>query len=129
MDKPPTDPPSKTTLNFRRAELLRQVMEKNGDAAKAVWFNEYAWNAAPKEMPKEELIWQRVTEKQQSEWTVEGVQYALKNWAWAGVFCTWYFRQVGDIPPTKAEYYFRLVDPDFTPRPVFNAIKQAAGRK
>jgi hypothetical protein len=129
MDKPPADPPAKNTLNFRRVELLRQVMEKNGDAGKAVWFNEYAWNASPKEMPKEDLVWQRVTEKQQADWTVEGVQYARKNWGWAGVFCTWYFRQVGDIPPTKSEYYFRLVDPDFTPRPVYNAVKEAATKK
>jgi hypothetical protein len=129
MDKPPSDAPSKNTLNFRRVELLRQVMEKHGDGNKAVWFNEYAWNAAPKDMPAEELIWQRVTEKQQADWTVEGVQRARRDWPWAGVFCTWYFRQVGDIPSEKAEYYFRLVDPDFTPRPVYNAIKQAATKK
>jgi len=129
MDKPPSDAPSKATLNFRRVELLRQVMEKNGDAKKAVWFNEYAWNASPREMSKEETPWQRVTEKQQADWTVEGVQKALRDWPWAGVFCTWYFRQVGDIPPSKSEYFFRLVDPDFTPRPVYNAIKQAATKK
>lgn len=129
MDKPPGDTPSRTTLNFRRVELLRQVMEKNGDANKAVWFNEYAWNASPKEMPKEELFWQRVTDQQQAEWTVEGVQKAQRDWPWAGVFCTWYFRQVGDIPPAKSEYYFRLVDPDFTPRPVYNAVKQAATKR
>jgi hypothetical protein len=126
MDKPPTDPPSRTTLNFRRVELLRQVMEKNGDANKAIWFNEYGWNAAPKDMPKEELVWQRVTEKQQADWTLEGVQYAQRNWPWSGAFCTWYFRQVGDIPPTKAEYYFRLVDPDFTARPLYTAIQKVA---
>ena len=129
MDKPPADPPSRTTLNFRRVELLRQVMEKHGDASKAVWFNEFAWNASPKEMPREELLWQRVTEQQQAEWTVEGLQRARRDWPWAGVFCTWYFRQVGDISPSKSEYYFRLVDPDFTPRPVYNAIKQATGKK
>jgi hypothetical protein len=128
MDRPPSDPPSKSVLNFRRVELLRQVMEKHGDAGKAVWFNEYGWNASPKEMPKEELIWQRVDEKQQADWTVEGIQYAQRNWGWSGVFCTWYFRQVGDIPPTKSEYYFRLVDPDFTPRPAYNAIKRATSR-
>jgi hypothetical protein len=129
MDRPPADPPAKNVLNFRRVELLRQVMEKHGDTNKAVWFNEYGWNAAPREMPKEQLIWQRVTEKQQADWTVEGVQYGRRNWPWAGVFCTWYFRQVGDIPPAKAEYYFRLVDPDFTPRPVYNAIKAANSKK
>jgi hypothetical protein len=129
MDKPPADAPSKTVLNFRRAELLRGVMEKNGDANKAVWFNEYGWNASPTEIPKEERMWQRVTEKQQADWTIEGVQRALRDWPWAGVFCTWYFRQVGDIPPSRSEYYFRLVDPDFTPRPVYNAIKQAARKR
>jgi hypothetical protein len=129
MDKPPTDPPGKSALNFRRVELLRQVMEKNGDAGKAVWFNEYAWNASPKDLTKEDLIWQRVTEQQQADWTVEGLQRARRDWPWAGVFCTWYFRQVGDIPPTKSEYYFRLVDADFTPRPVYNAVKQAARKK
>lgn len=129
MDKAPSDPPNKGVLNFRRVEMLRQVMEKNGDANKAVWFNEYAWNASPKEMPKEELMWQRVTEQQQADYTVEGVRYAQKIWPWAGVFCTWYFRQVGDVAPAKSEYYFRLVDPDFTPRPVYNAIKQAATQK
>ncbi|HEU5316738.1 MAG TPA: cellulase family glycosylhydrolase [Chloroflexota bacterium] len=129
MDKPPSDAPSKTVLNFRRVELLRAVMEKHGDANKAVWFNEYGWNASPNEIPKEERMWQRVTEKQQADWTVEGVQRALRDWPWAGVFCTWYFRQVGDIPPARSEYYFRLVDPDFTPRPVYNAIKQASKKK
>lgn len=129
MDRSPTDPPSRQTLNFRRVELLRAVMEKHGDGATAVWFNEYGWNASPKDMPREELIWQRVTDRQQADWTVEGVDYARRNWPWAGVFCTWYFRQVGDISPSKSEYYFRLVDPDFTPRPVYHAIKAAAGRK
>ncbi|MBI3970137.1 MAG: cellulase family glycosylhydrolase [Chloroflexi bacterium] len=126
MDRSPLEAPSRTVLNFRRVELLRQVMDKHGDAHKAIWFNEYGWNAAPKDMTREELIWQRVGEKQQADWTVEGVQYARRNWPWAGVFCTWYFRQVGDVPPTKAEYYFRLIDPDFTPRPVYHAVKQAA---
>ena len=129
MDRPPADPPSKNVLNFRRVELLRQVMEKNGDGNKGIWFNEYGWNAAPKDMPKEAQIWQRVTDKQQADWTVEGVRRAQHDWPWAGVMCTWYFRQVGDIPPTKAEYYFRLVDTDFQPRPVYDAIKRATKKK
>lgn len=129
MDKPPTDAPNKTTLNFRRVELVRQVMEKNGDANKAIWFNEFGWNASPKDMPTNDLVWQRVSEQQQADYTVQAVQYARQKWPWAGVFCTWYFRQVGDIQPAKSEYYFRLVDPDFTPRPIYNAIKQASGKK
>ena len=53
---------------------------------------------------------------------MDGIQYASENWPWAGVFFIWYFRQVGDIPHNKAEYYFRMVDPDFTMQPVYKAI-------
>lgn len=129
MDRPPEDPPSRLVLNFRRVELLRAVMERNGDAGKSTWFNEYGWNASPRDMPREELIWQRVTDRQQADWTVAGVEYARQNWPWSGVFCTWYFRQVGDIPPSRSEYYFRLVDPDFTPRPVYHSVRAAARPK
>lgn len=38
----------------------------------------------------------------------------------------WYLRQVGNIPPDRADYYFRMVDVDFTPRPLYTAVQQAA---
>ena len=126
MEQPPTAPADPKVLNFARVELLRQVMEKNGDSNKAIWFNEYAWNASPETMPKEALIWQRVTEQQQADYTVAGIDMARQQWPWAGVMNIWYFRQVGDIPPDKSEYYFRMVDPDFTPRLVYDSVKTAA---
>jgi hypothetical protein len=126
MDRPPDDPPNENVLNFQRVLLTRQIMEKHEDTNKAIWFNEYAWNASPKDMAQEKLIWRRVTEKQQADWTVQGIQKARQEWPWAGVFFVWYFRQVGDVSPEDSEYYFRLVDPDFTPRPVYRAIQKAA---
>ncbi len=126
MDQPPEAPPSPDVLNFRRVELLRQIMERYGDADKPIWFNEYGWNAAPESFPKDKLIWQRVSELEQAEYTVRGIEYARQHWPWAGVFAIWYFRQVGNIPPNRADYYFRMVDVDFTPRPVYQAIKEAA---
>jgi hypothetical protein len=33
---------------------------------------------------------------------------------------------VGNISPDRADYYFRMVDPDFTPRPLYTALQQAA---
>ena len=72
MDRPPTEPPRTDTLNFQRVRLLRDVMVRHNDGEKAVWFNEYGWNASPPTMPPEQLIWRRVTEQQQAEWTVEG---------------------------------------------------------
>ncbi len=119
---PPDDPPDPNVLNFQRVVLLRGVMERNGDAAKAVWINEFGWNAAPADFTADKLIWQRVTEQTQSDYTIRGLQIA-RQWDWIGVICIWYLRHVGAIRPDNAEYYFRMVDVDFTPRLVYRAVK------
>jgi hypothetical protein len=126
MDLAPDDPPTPSTLNFARASLQRAIMERFGDARKAVWFNEYGWNVAPASFAQEALTWKRVTEEQQAAYTLQGIEYAQENWPWAGVFNIWYFRQVGDIPPEDAGYYFRMVDVDFVPRRVYFAVKDKA---
>lgn len=125
-DSPPEDPPSRDKLNFRRVELLRKVMERNDDSNKAIWFNEYGWNASPASMSPQDLPWGRVTPEQQADYTVRGIEYARQYWPWAGVFTIWYLRQVGDIPQTKSEYYFSMVNPEFVPQPVYSAVQQAA---
>jgi hypothetical protein len=128
MDLAPDDPPSPSKLNLARVSLQREIMERYGDTAKAVWFNEYGWNAAPESFAQDALIWQRVTEEQQAAYTLQGIEYAQENWPWAGVFNIWYFRQVGDIPPEDAGYYFRMVDVDFVPRRVYFAVKDKAAQ-
>ncbi|MFL5731759.1 MAG: cellulase family glycosylhydrolase, partial [Chloroflexia bacterium] len=130
LDQPPDAPPDPQVLNFRRAELLRDIMVKHGDSARPIWFDEYGWNASPESLSEEEKnYWRHVTLAQQAQWTVEGVRYARRNWPWAGVISVWYFRQVGDIPPDKAEYYFQMVDPEFVPQPVYNSVKVDAGTR
>lgn len=128
LGSPPDDPPNPGKLNFQRVVLERAVMEQFGDAAKSIWILEYGWNAAPTSIPDSRLIWGRVTEEQQAEYTVRGIEYARKNWEWAGVVSIWYFRQVGDILIGNPEYFFRMVDADFTPRPVYVRVAQTAGK-
>ena len=123
---PPEDPPDPNRLNFQRVVLLRRIMEKNGDANKAVWINEYGWNAAPDDFAPELLPWARVSEQTQADYTIRGMQIARQDWDWVGVICVWYLRQVGNISPDSAEYYFRMVDVDFTPRLVYRAVKTEA---
>lgn len=125
LQYPPEDPPDPGVLNFQRVLLHREIMERYGDSGKAVWFNEYGWNAAPEDMAPEKLIWHRVTEQQQAEYTLRGIALAREQWPWAGAFMIWYFRQVGNLSPDEAEYYFRMVDTDFTPRQVYLAVKDA----
>jgi polysaccharide biosynthesis protein PslG len=118
--------PDYGTLNTRRVELLRELAELNGDDNKAIWFNEYGWNAAPDNFPEEKLIWSRVDEPTQAEWTASGIRFASDNWEWFGVASIWYFRDVGHISPEDADYYFRMVDVEFTPRAVFRAVQAEA---
>ncbi|MHB1354583.1 MAG: hypothetical protein ACYCZF_01245 [Anaerolineae bacterium] len=126
FDKAPEDPPDPAVLNFQRVVLQRAIMEKHGDAEKAVWFNEFGWNAAPETMTADKLIWQRVSEANQAAYTVRAIELARRDWPWAGVFMVWYLRQVGNISPDRADYYFRMVDLDFTPRTLYTAVQQAA---
>ncbi len=126
LDQPPTAPAARSVINVRRVELLRSMMEAHGDGEKAVWLNEYGWDAAPEDMPREQLIWQRVTDDQQADWTSEGIAWMRRNWPWLGVASIWYFRQNGDIPPDAPEYYFRMVDLEFTPRKVYLTIQKDA---
>ena len=126
LGSPPEDPAEPHLLNFQRVLYLREVMERHGDSDKAIWFNEYGWNASPEDFPEDQLIWKRVSEEDQADFTVRGIDYATERWPWAGVINIWYFRQVGNISPDRSDYYFRMVDVDFTPRLVYYAVKQAA---
>jgi hypothetical protein len=122
----PDDPPDPQQLNFQRIVLARQIMESFQDANKAIWVNEYGWNASPPDFPEDKLIWGRVTEQQQADYTVRGIAQARAKWNWIGVFNIWYFRQVGDVSPERSDYYFRMVDVDFTPRLVYYRVKEVA---
>lgn len=116
--------PNESVLNLRRVELLRELAIRNGDSHKAIWFNEFGWNAAPADFPEEELTWSRVDEHHQAEWTADAITFAQQQWDWFGVANIWYFRQVGNVGPERADYYFRMVDLEFTPRGVYRTVQE-----
>jgi hypothetical protein len=41
-----------------------------------------------------------------------------------GVVNVWFFKRATDTESDQAMYYFRLVEPDFTPMPVYDALAQ-----
>lgn len=129
LDQSPDAAADPNVLNFRRLEMIRQIMVKYGDSSKPVWLTEYGWNSSPANMDPSKLIWKRVSEEQQAQWTVQGISEGRQAWPWLGVSFIWYFRQVGDIPPSSSEYYFAMVNPEFVPRPVYNAVAQVASAK
>ena len=109
-------------VNFSRPLLIREIMVKNGDAAKPVWASEMGWNAQPESVTAEP-VFGRVSEELQARYTVRGFQRAAEEWPWMGVMNIWFFKRVDDHEKDQPFYYFRLADPDFKIHPVYDAVK------
>ncbi len=115
-------------LNFSRPLYIRDVMVRNGDAHKPIWLSELAWNAVPPEsgIPP---VYGQVTEDQQARYAAIAYRRMQREWPWLGVGFYWFFKQADDRErASNPQYYFRLVEPDFTPMPVYDALKTQANQ-
>jgi hypothetical protein len=108
-------------LNFSRPLYLREIMVKNGDAHKPIWITEMNWNTPPPELPDRPYGF--VTPEEQARYAVLAYERAQQEWPWMGVVNTWFFKRATDAERDQAMYYFRLVEPDFSPMPVYDALK------
>ncbi|MGB9593693.1 MAG: hypothetical protein ACPL7R_06120, partial [Anaerolineae bacterium] len=108
---------------FRGRDPIREIMVRNGDANKPIWATEVGWNAVPPDFPKP-AIYGRVTPEQQARYAVEAYRRAQAEWPWMGVMNYWFFRRATDTETGEVFYYFRMVEPDFTPLPVYDAMRQ-----
>jgi hypothetical protein len=115
-------------INFSRPLYIRDVMVRNGDASKPIWLSEMAWNALPagSSLP---ASYGQVTEEQQARYAVLAYQRLQSEWPWLGVANYWFLKQADDRErETNPQYYFRLLEPDFTPLPAYAALSQAANQ-
>ena len=115
-------------LNFSRPEFVRDLMVANGDEAKPIWISEMNWNAVPDALPDKRFG--QVTEAQQAQYVVQAYERLQQEWPWLGVANIWYFKRPDFTwrDEGKPEYYFRLVEPDFTPLPAYESIKAYANK-
>ncbi|MFN8373922.1 MAG: glycosyl hydrolase [Anaerolineae bacterium] len=116
--EPPDAPPVPDVLNFRRAELLRAVMEDYGDAATPVYVTETGWNDSPR--------WTKaVRPSQRIAYTIDAFRWAEQQWSpWLQTLCVWAFRF-----PTLSYGYpdnFAIVGTDFQLRPIYYALQAYA---
>ncbi len=119
--------------NFSRPIQTREIMVRNGDAHKPIWAVEYGWVSLPEDWQGEASPWgEPVTAEQQADYLLDGYLRAQREWPWMGVMAVWGFRWVrpDDHPdeernPTRG---FALVEHDFTPRPAFKLLREAAPR-
>jgi polysaccharide biosynthesis protein PslG len=106
--------------NFSRPILVREIMVKNGDVDKPIWAMEVGWNTVPVGMT---ATFGRVSEDQQARYTVQGYERAQDEWPWMGSLMYWFFKRAYDTERDQPFYYFRMLNPDFTPLPVYAAMK------
>ncbi|MDO8671418.1 MAG: hypothetical protein Q7O66_08310 [Dehalococcoidia bacterium] len=114
---PPDDPAAPDRINFARVELLRQIMERNGDGAKKVMITEAGWNDHPR--------WTRaVRPAQRVEYTVRAYQKAEQEWPWVEFVAMWQFK----LPRPANNYndYYTFLTPDFRPKAVYEAVRKWA---
>jgi len=112
-------------LNFSRPQYTRDIMVKNGDERKPIWMTEMNWNAIPADHPAYPMFG-RVTLQQQAQYAVEAFRRARAEWPWMGVMNVWFFKRATDLEKDQPMYYFRMVEPDFTPMPLYDALKEEA---
>jgi hypothetical protein len=111
-------------LNFSRPLYLREIMVLNGDEDKPIWITEMNWNAPPSDLAEKNFGF--VTLEQQARYAVLAYQRAQQEWPWLGVVNFWFFKRATDAEQDQAMYYFRMVDPDFTPMPVYDVLREYA---
>lgn len=118
---------SRDRTNFSRPQLIREIMVRNGDADKPIWATEIGWNALPEDFPGFPNFG-RVTKEQQARYAVQAYERAQREWPWMGVLNYWFFKRATDAETDQTFYYFRMVEPDFTPLPVYQAMSEYANR-
>jgi hypothetical protein len=113
---PPDAPPDPQHINFRRAELLRDIMVRHGDGDAPVYITETGWN--------DDAHWvNAVTPAQRVEYTLRALEYAKANWPWVKCVAFWVFK----LPAPARGYrdHFTFVTPSLEPLPIYEEVKQA----
>lgn len=114
---PPQDEPDPSVINFRRIELLHDIMEQYGDADTPVFITESGWNDDPRWV-------YAVRPGQRLTYTLDAFQM-VQEWPWADKLCLWIFRQPTDLQ-NRRDAYFALVSSTFYPKPIYEAIQAYA---
>jgi len=102
---------------FRNFEFYRDVMVRNGDAAKQIWFTEFGW-ATGGEAGQEWAYAHQNSEEDQANFLVQAFQLGRQA-GYIGVMAVWNLNFFGT---DQAKQAFSVLRPDWSPRPAYNAL-------
>ncbi|MEM7803190.1 MAG: glycosyl hydrolase [Chloroflexota bacterium] len=114
---PPDFEPAPDVLNFRRLELLREIMVNYGDETSKIYITEMGWNDHPR--------WTRaVRPGQRITYTTDAIRY-LHGLDYVETAAIWMFRTPAPIKSYMD--YFTLVTPEFIEKPIYQALQEMTG--
>jgi hypothetical protein len=117
---PPETDPDVGLLNFRRVELLREVMMQNNEDHKQMYITETGWNDHPR--------WTKsVRPGQRMQYTLDAISMAENDWPFVEMIGIWAFR----FPAPLKSYmdYYTLMTPEFVKKPIYEALQEATGNQ
>jgi hypothetical protein len=110
---PMAEPPDPGRVNFRRVELLRDIMQRNGDGAKEMYITEAGWNDSPR--------WnQAVKPQQRIEYTLQALDW-IKDKDWIEMLALWAF-SYPQATRTFADNWTFVTD-DLRPKPIYDEVR------
>jgi hypothetical protein len=121
----PERDPGTCGICFRRAELYRSLMVRQGDAATPVWATEFGWLMDPG-WGLGQYDWMKVSPEKQAEYVVRSYRYAQKNWPWMRGML------LSNLDASTSPYHtgpedglpwFAILNADYSPRPAWNAFR------
>ena len=114
---PPDAPPDPEVVNYRRTELLRDLLVAAGYEEMPIYLTEGGWNDHPR--------WTKAVQpSQRAAFTVRAYQMAWEAWPWCKAVALWAFRY--PRPANSYLDYFSFVTPDFTPKPIYYTVQRYA---
>jgi len=116
---PADEAPSPERVNFRRTELLREIMVKNGDAAKHAFITEGGWNDHPR--------WTKAVRPADRIADTLRAYDIAKGWDWLDACALWAFRY--PFPQQTYQDYFTFVTPEFDPKPIYWDVQKYATKQ
>lgn len=130
LNSGPTDARMRQTdVNYARNVYIRDIMVANGDAHKPIWISEAAWSPVGEPSVPRDIDaygqYGEVTLEQAARYMPLAYERAQREWPWVGVINYWFFKLPSTDRQNEAFYYFRMVEPDFTPLPVYAAMRDA----
>ncbi|TAK25277.1 MAG: hypothetical protein EPO26_02570 [Chloroflexota bacterium] len=111
---------------FRRIDDLYEVMRNNGDR-RQMWLTEYHWAAASAPVPAGYEWTTHLSEGQASDFLARSIQSIRSSRPWVGAVFIWNlnFRTFQDYHKSETAI-FGFLNPDWTPRQLYNAVKSVA---